>query len=1192
MKAKSLPIFLRYFLPLAALILVAAYFYAESRRSAERNQVESSERLSVKLGAGMLERRLLSVILDLRTLAGDSAIHSLEESASAEERQRTASDFLNFLRARRAYDQIRLINRSGHEVIRVDTDQGQPRIVGRDQLQDKSDRYYFQESMKLAPGDLYISPFDLNVEAGQIEVPYKPTLRVATPIADDQDKSQGILILNYRGDEMIRYVAEVTEPAADHLMVVNGDGYFLHSPQPAEQWGFMFQRPDLSLAQRYPESWARLKALDKGQFEDRDGLWTVATVYPRRVGQPLANWPTASEDNYRWQVVTHLPPAALPGLVGHFDASAAAFVVVLLGLAALLAYYQVRNFHHKQRMETRFRAYFDSAMVGMAVTDVARRWQIVNPALCTMLGYSAEELVGKTWREVTYPEDLPASDKAYAKVLNGEMDGYKMDKRYIRADGKIINAYVAVQVVRTARGEVDSLIGIFEDITTRVAAQNALRASEESLRRLGDNLPDSYVYQYGRGKDNVFRFTYISDGVRQVHGCEPEAVMADPGLLMQDLDPAYLPGLNQAIVDSERDMSDFSQELRVHLADGRWGWLQLRSRPRRLEDGTIQWDGVATDITARREAATLIQLQAQRAEALLQLPLTGSQLDEAAFMRHVLGQIKRLTDSQMAFIHLTDASGRETSDCSLTTFDGCSAACTAGGCPFDRTPLQAEVIRRRGPLIDNDYAPPGGSGADCPVLVRLAGVPVIEDAQICLIVGVGNKSAPYSDTDIETIQLLANASWRIVHQRRAEQALRIAMQVVNASPVVCFRWRASPGWPVVFVSDNVANWGYNVDGLLAGQPPFADLVHPDDLERVAEEVERYTAEGRTDYVQEYRLVKADGEVIWVTDRTRILRTPTGEVEFYDGVLTDITERRQGAQELTETLAAQRQLNKRLEEAHNQLLQSEKMASIGQLAAGIAHELNNPIGFVHSNLGTLEGYLRDIMDIIDAYAETLTSETDPALKQKKLEHLREERDFSFIREDIGQLLNESKDGLVRVRKIVQDLKSFSHVSEQDWQWADLHQGLDSTLNIVWNELKYKCQVVKEYGELPKVYCLISQLNQVFMNLLVNASHAIETKGTITIRTALLGADAVCIEISDTGKGIAPEHLSRIFEPFFTTKPIGKGTGLGLSLSYGIVDRHHGRIEVDSQVGVGSTFRVILPITQDAAPAASTLPEATP
>ena len=167
----------------------------------------------------------------------------------------------------------------------------------------------------------------------------------------------------------------------------------------------------------------------------------------------------------------------------------------------------------------------------------------------------------------------------------------------------------------------------------------------------------------------------------------------------------------------------------------------------------------------------------------------------------------------------------------------------------------------------------------------------------------------------------------------------------------------------------------------------------------------------------------------------------------------------------------------------------------------------------------------------------------------------------------------------MRKIVGDLKNFSRVDNADWQWADLHKGIDSTLNIVWNELKYKCTVSKQYADLPEVYCLPSQLNQVFMNLLVNAAQAIEERGNITIRTGRQGDKEVWVEVADTGKGIAPENLNRVFEPFFTTKAVGQGTGLGLSLSYGIVVKHQGRIAVASEVGKGSTFRLTIPIHPD-------------
>jgi signal transduction histidine kinase len=262
---------------------------------------------------------------------------------------------------------------------------------------------------------------------------------------------------------------------------------------------------------------------------------------------------------------------------------------------------------------------------------------------------------------------------------------------------------------------------------------------------------------------------------------------------------------------------------------------------------------------------------------------------------------------------------------------------------------------------------------------------------------------------------------------------------------------------------------------------------------------------------------------------------------------------------------------------SQLLQSEKMASIGQLAAGVAHEINNPVGYVNSNLGTLQGYVNDLFRLLATYekAEPLLS-ADPAL-QTEIASLKQTLDLAFLREDTLNLVKESQEGLTRVKKIVQDLKEFSHVDRAEWQQADLHLGLDSTLNIVHNELKYKAEIIKDYGTLPPIECIPAQLNQVFMNILVNAAQAMDSRGAITIRTGMED-EGVYVEITDTGQGMPEEVKKRIFEPFFTTKPVGKGTGLGLSLSYSIVQKHHGRIDVTSAPGRGTRFRVWVPVGQ--------------
>jgi two-component system, NtrC family, sensor kinase len=281
-------------------------------------------------------------------------------------------------------------------------------------------------------------------------------------------------------------------------------------------------------------------------------------------------------------------------------------------------------------------------------------------------------------------------------------------------------------------------------------------------------------------------------------------------------------------------------------------------------------------------------------------------------------------------------------------------------------------------------------------------------------------------------------------------------------------------------------------------------------------------------------------------------------------------------ELSTLNATLQRVNSLLEDAQDQLIQSEKLASIGQIAAGVAHEINNPIGFVSSNLGTLESYLQSLFGLLTAYiAADKTAPTPLTEAMACARTLRKGRDFDFLRADIVELLAESRDGLVRVKRIVQDMKDFSRGGgDETWAMADLNAVLESTLNIMRNEIKHKARVEINFGDLPKVECLPSRLSQVFLNLLVNAGQAIGAEGTITLSTGVDGGE-VWIRVEDTGSGISEENLTRIFDPFFTTKPVGQGTGLGLSVSYSIVRKHGGRIDVSSEMGRGTQFTVRIP-----------------
>ena len=308
----------------------------------------------------------------------------------------------------------------------------------------------------------------------------------------------------------------------------------------------------------------------------------------------------------------------------------------------------------------------------------------------------------------------------------------------------------------------------------------------------------------------------------------------------------------------------------------------------------------------------------------------------------------------------------------------------------------------------------------------------------------------------------------------------------------------------------------------------------------------------------------------------------GEVSHICITVNDVTSTaisqlkvKKALERISEEKRTQQKLIGKLEEAKDQLVQSEKMASIGQLAAGVAHEINNPVGFIKSNFSSLKRYGKDLQAVIERYNDIIKL-LEQNQTQEEVNRINEEFDIEFITEDIQNLLSESFDGITRIEDIVNSLKDYSR-SDSQWEQADINTNIENTLKIVSHELKYVANIEKDFGELPLVECLPMQIGQVIMNLLVNAGQALEENGKIIIRTAVKD-DAVVISVSDNGKGIEKAHLAKIFDPFFTTKPVGKGTGLGLSLSYNIIQKHNGEMSVESEVGKGTEFMIQLPIQQ--------------
>ncbi|MBN1906246.1 MAG: response regulator [Deltaproteobacteria bacterium] len=369
---------------------------------------------------------------------------------------------------------------------------------------------------------------------------------------------------------------------------------------------------------------------------------------------------------------------------------------------------------------------------------------------------------------------------------------------------------------------------------------------------------------------------------------------------------------------------------------------------------------------------------------------------------------------------------------------------------------------------------------------------------------------------------------------------------------------------LTFVNDSLCQMlGYTREELI-GKKILS--IHEKEDNEIAERKLNRRREGIGDSY-ELNYITKEGGVIPTLVSAKPIFNSSGQHDGTVVVITDISKIKQAEQE------------RKLIEA--QLRQSDKMASIGQLAAGVAHEINNPTGFVSSNLNTLSTYIKDYNIIIDRY-EALVKQLENSGKSDDfadfLQEIKEQEDnmdIGFLKDDISQLIHESLEGTERIKKIVQDLKDFAHPGDDKPKYADINRCIDSTLNIVWNEIKYKAQVKKEYGDLPEVLCFPQQLNQVFANILVNAAQAITEQGEISIRTSL-SDENIEITISDTGCGIPKESLTKIFDPFFTTKDVGKGTGLGLNVAYNIVKKHNGKISVESEVGCGTTFTILVPV----------------
>lgn len=438
---------------------------------------------------------------------------------------------------------------------------------------------------------------------------------------------------------------------------------------------------------------------------------------------------------------------------------------------------------------------------------------------------------------------------------------------------------------------------------------------------------------------------------------------------------------------------------------------------------------------------------------------------------------------------------------------------------------------------------------------------------------------------LDADQLGVYAIYRDLSEIKAAEAkLRQLSRAVEQSPASIVITDTSGA--IVYVNPKFCELtGYTPEEVLGKNPRFlkSGLTAPE----VYRDLWQTITAGR-EWIGELHNKTKNGELFWELAHISPITDQNGTITHFVAVKEDITERKNIDSLRTHLEEQLRARNAELEQSIEQvkrmqsgLIQSEKMASLGLLTAGIAHEINNPLAYISSNLNRFSEYFNDSITLLERWKkfaeEARLQDTHPS-ELAELQAEEEQVDVPFIKTDFTNLMQHAREGIDRIRSIVDQLRGFSHMSSEITDDVSVERALDDTVILAWNEIKYKATVEREYGNIPPVRCSAGELKQVFVNLLVNAAHAIETKGTITLRTALRDGLAV-VEIEDTGCGIPPENLKRIFDPFFTTKTVGKGTGLGLWISTTIIQKYGGTINVESTVGKGTKFTIQLPLSTE-------------
>lgn len=864
------------------------------------------------------------------------------------------------------------------------------------------------------------------------------------------------------------------------------------------------------------------------------------------IDRHLAAWKLEPNSVYyktleRW--IGTSPVSALPGflkwgvlVLGIILAFAAGFILLLRAQVRSKTAYLAKANESLSLANERFKRVIESKIVGIAITGSDGKVTQANDYFLKMVGCSSEECDrGEVnLRTSTPPEWRDRDDRAVQQLHEtGVCAAY--EKEFAGRNGDRTPVLLASSILP---GTEDETVAFLLDISERKQAEQAL--ADEALRRrmLVEHSRDGIVVLDAQGK--VFEANqryadmlgYTLDEVQELHVWDWE--VAHPRETVQEMLDAV-------------DESGDHYETRHRRKDGALIDVEISSNGVNVGGRKLIFC-VCRDITDRKRA----EQEMAEHDAMLRTILQNVPIG--------IGQMRnRLLEwANDGFLSMTGYTAEE--------IHGMSAR--------ELYPSDQEY-ERVGQILYSRLAQGLTSTVET-TWVRKDGS-TFDGLESMTAVEPGNVQGPC----IISVMDVSDRAQSEKALKESEQLYRLLAE--NVTDVI---WVADLNGTFKYFSPSVERQsGYTVEEALAN-PIFATL-KPDSAERakalLAEELARdyQPAVDRNRYrTLEVEELSKDGSDKWVEIQASFLRDSEGRPKEILGVSRDITARKEAEAELQRSHLELTEALEQLRLHQRQLVMSEKMASLGQLAAGVAHEINNPIAFVKSNMGTLRDYMKVLNQLLDANQQLASSaevgdDKGVAAARQRIVNLEEQEDITFMLSDIDDLIGESIGGTERVRDIVQDLRKFAHAGKENAEQADINQIIKSSLRIAWNELKYKCDVKQNLGTLPALRCYPERLSQVFVNMFVNAAQAIEEHGELEVTTKA-HRDLVAIRISDTGCGIKPEDLPRLFDPFYTTKEVGQGTGLGLAISHTTIQNHGGTIEVKSRPGRGTTFIIKLPL----------------